>query len=119
MSSTRWKAPLLLLLTVAAGLTQTEPSLFRPGLVFVFLLLCPGSALIGLLEFKNTVTDWVLSIALSLALLALLAQFTVLTGVGSLEVGFWLLNGISLLGLGWQTWHHRSLFGVQKVPTEP
>jgi len=119
MRQTRWKAPLLLLITVAAGLAQTELSLFRPGFVFLFLLLCPGSALIGVPGFKNPVTDWVLSIALSLALLALLSQFIVLTGVWSLETGFWILNTVSLLGLGWQTWRHRGSFGAQSVPTEP
>lgn len=119
MRPTSWMAPLLLLITVAAGLTQTGLLMFRPAFVFVFLLLCPGSALIGLMGLKNPVTNWVLSIALSFALLALLAQFIVLTGIWSLETGFWILNVLSLLGLSWQTWYQRSLLGAQRVPLEP
>lgn len=109
-----WKYPLLLFISVVAGLTQMGLPSLRPGVVFVFLLLCPGSAFIGLLELKNPFIYWMLSIALSLALVALVSQFITLTGILPLQTGFWILDGVSIVALGWQTWHHYSQLRIQK-----
>lgn len=99
---TNWKPRLLLGITALAVLTQfTLPSL-RPGAAFLFLLLCPGAALIGLLGLKSAIADWTLSLALSLALVSLLAQVNIVAGVGTLETAFWLLVALSTIGFAAQ-----------------
>ena len=67
----RWRPWLLLAVTAFAAATQFGLPLPRPSAALVFLLLCPGAALIGLLRLKSGVTDWVLSLALSLVLVTL------------------------------------------------
>lgn len=111
MNPQRWAPRLLLGLTLLAGATQFTLPLLRPGAVFAFLLLCPGAALVGLLNWGSVLTYWVLSVATSLALAVLMAEGAVLTGTWALETSFWLLFVTSVVGFGLQLWWVRSLRG--------
>jgi hypothetical protein len=96
----RWVPGLLLLLTGLAALTQLDVfavGVVRPALVFGFLLVAPGAALLGLVRLDG-VTALVLAVALSLVLLTLVSELVVLVGAWPLETGFWVLVGISVLG---------------------
>ena len=94
---TVWKPRIVMLLSVLAGVTQFELPLLRPVAAFIFLLACPGAALLGFVRLGSVVTDVVLSIALSMALLTIIANLTVLLGRWPLEAGFWFLLATSLL----------------------
>lgn len=56
-------------LVVAFGVTGAT----RPGLVFAFVCLVPGAALVGLVALHDLLTETVLSLALSLTLVLLAA----------------------------------------------
>lgn len=96
-----WRPWLLLGVTTLAAATQFAFPPLRPGAVTIFLFLCPGAALIGLLQLKGVVIYWVLSVALSLVLLTLAGLLSLLDG-WSLEHAFWLLVAISTVGLAAQ-----------------
>ncbi len=90
----------LLFITLLAGVSQLTlpPASVRPVVTVVFLLLCPGAALLSFYHLENAMSELVLSVALSLALVTLTAELTVLLGLWSLEVSFWFLFALSLPG---------------------
>ncbi len=89
----------LLFITLLAGVSQLTlpPFSVRPVATAVFLLLCPGAALLSVFHL-DAVSDFVLSVALSLVLVTLTAEVTVLLGLWPLEANFWFLFALSVPG---------------------
>lgn len=94
---TCWKPGLIVLVTVLAGVGQVALPALRPFTVGIFLLFCPGAALLGFLRL-DAVTELVLSVALSLVVVTLTAEVAVLTNLWSLEENLWLLFVLSVQG---------------------
>jgi uncharacterized membrane protein len=98
-SSIGW--PLIIIVSAIATMlvvvTNVETPL-RPAIVFWFLLVCPGMAVMQLLRFKDGVMELTLAIALSISLDAIIAEGMVLTKRWSPEWGFVLLAGLSMVG---------------------
>jgi len=111
-----WRLRIIVLVSMLAGLTQFELPLLRPTAAFIFLLVCPGAALLGFVKL-SAVTDAVLSIALSIALLTLVAGLTVLLGTWTLEASFWSLLIVSLLSTAVQLFlrRYRSSVAVERL----
>jgi hypothetical protein len=81
-------------LTLATNLA----GFLQPWFIFWFLLVCPGMAFIRLFHIKDPLSEWVLAIALSLALDTILAEIMVLTRHWSPAGGLVLLISLSLAG---------------------
>lgn len=81
----------------------------RAGVTFMFLLICPGMAFVRLLHFEERVTEWVLAIALSLALNTFVAEAMVYAKIWSPEGGFFVLIGLSVIGALLQIFTSRQL----------
>lgn len=94
---------MIALVSVLAGVTQFELPLLRPTAAFIFLLVCPGAALLGFVRLESVITDVVLSVALSVSLVTIVTGLTVLLGNWSLEAGFWFLLAVTLLSTAVQT----------------
>lgn len=92
-----WRLRLIVVVSLLAGVTQFGLPLVRPAAAFTFFLVCPGAALLGFIRLRSALTDAVLSVALSFALMALVATATVLLGRWPLEAGFWFLLSVTLL----------------------
>lgn len=96
------KPGLLVFWSLLAGISQLEAPVLlawvRAPVVLGFLLVCPGAAWLGLLRFDSRATELVLSVALSLALLTLLSELTLLSPAWPLGAGFWALILIGFLG---------------------
>ena len=98
--STAWRLGLLLL-TVLAGVSQFALPALRPAVTGAFLLFGPGAALVGFFRLDAPLSA-MLCLALSLALVTLTAEATVLLGLWSLEDNFWFLCASSALGVALQ-----------------
>jgi hypothetical protein len=83
---------------VAVGLAPTA----RGVLVFWFLLVCPGMALVPLLGVNNRWTELTLGVAASLALDTLVAEAMVLAKLWSPPAGLAILSAVSLAGVATQ-----------------
>jgi hypothetical protein len=74
-----WSGPIwpviIILSTIATGLiTFVIPdSAARPFIVFWFLCVCPGMALVGFFQLEELVVEWVFSLTLSFSLDAAIA----------------------------------------------
>jgi hypothetical protein len=86
-----WTSALSAVAAVALMLADSGSAL-RPAVLFWFLLVCPGMALVPLLELENAWTELTLGIATSLALDTLVASVMV-------EARLWSPGG-GVLGLG-------------------
>lgn len=77
-----WLQPvILILLAIAAdivSLTSVAAGL-RPLIVLCFVCICPGMAFIKLLQLRSAVIEWMLAIALSLTIAALVASLQLYT----------------------------------------
>jgi hypothetical protein len=78
----------------------------RPYLLFIFIFLCPGMAVIGVLHLNNFLTELILSIALSLVLGALVAELLVVTQHWSPPLVMAVLVTISFVGASLQIAEH-------------
>lgn len=67
-----------------------------------FLLICPGMAFVRLLHVEETLIEFTLAIALSLALDAIVAMTLLYTGMWSPKFGLLILIGISMGGAALQ-----------------
>ncbi len=93
--------PILIITTtlLAAILAWTNSaSLLRQLIIFIFILFIPGFALIRLFQFKDLLAELVLSIALSLAISTIFAEFMVLVHLWSPNLELGVLAGLSLAG---------------------
>jgi hypothetical protein len=70
----------------------------RPVIGFLFLLACPGMAVVGLLRMRDGVAEWTLTVAASLAIDALVAGSMAYARAWSPEGGLVVLVGFSLAG---------------------
>jgi hypothetical protein len=70
--------------------------------VFWFFLICPGLAIVGLLDIRDRLAEAVVAIGLSLALDTGVATVMVLARLWSPDGGLAVLIGISLLGAALQ-----------------
>ena len=74
----------------------------RPYLLFWFILICPGMAVIGLLKLNNLLSEFVLSVALSLVLGTLVAELLLLIKQWSPHAILAVLVAISIIGASLQ-----------------
>ncbi len=94
-----WPAAIALsAIAVVMVVFGNAPQPLRPVIAFWFLLVCPGMALVRLLRLKEALAEWILAIALSLAIEALVAGLMVFTGLWSPGAGLAALVVISLAG---------------------
>ncbi len=86
--------------TVAACLTAFvfPASPLRPALTLWFLLVCPGMAFVRLLGITPSYVEWMLGIALSLALNTLLSALMMYAHAWSWELALLLLAVLSVGG---------------------
>jgi hypothetical protein len=70
--------------------------------VFWFFLICPGLAIVGLLDIRDRLAEAVVAIGLSVALDTGVALVMVLARIWSPDAGLAVLIGISLLGAALQ-----------------
>jgi peptidoglycan/LPS O-acetylase OafA/YrhL len=75
--------------------------------VFWFFLICPGLAIVGLLDIRDRLAEAVVAIGLSLALGTGVAIIMVLAKTWSPDAGLAVLIGISLLGAALQVGLYR------------
>ncbi len=96
-----WFWPVLIILSGALALYVTQREIdspLRPVITLWFLLVCPGMAFVRLLRLGDRFAEWSLSIALSLALAAIVAMQMVYTGLWSPQWGLAALVVVSLVG---------------------
>jgi hypothetical protein len=74
----------------------------RGALTFWFMLVCPGMAFIRLLNLKEPIFEWVLAVALSMALGTLFAEAAVVNQWWSPTATGMILAVLSLFGAGLQ-----------------
>jgi len=74
----------------------------RAIFVFWFFLICPGLAIVGLLDIRDWLAEAVVAIGLSLAIDTGVATIMVLAKLWSPDAGLAVLIGISLLGAALQ-----------------
>ena len=96
-----WLWPIVIILSaLAAGLFNFvfTDTVIRPIIVFWFLFICPGMALVRFLRLKEPVVEWLLAIALSFAIEALAAGIELLAGKWAPAATLSILIGLSLGG---------------------
>jgi hypothetical protein len=96
-----WLWPAIIVLsTVATGLVTfviTETAV-RPFIVLWFLFVCPGMALVRFFRLEELVVEWILALALSFAVDAIVAGILLYAGRWSPTATLGILMGISLGG---------------------
>ncbi len=100
--------PLVIVCSGFAAALMAGSSLQTPLRVlftFWFLLVCPGMAFVRLFRFKDKLAEWVLAIALSIALDVIVSEIAVLNGWWSLQGMVDVLAGLSILGAVIQVWN--------------
>lgn len=96
----RWISWMNLGLSLLTGLivfTGILP-LFRPAVVLIFYVTCPGLAFVGLLRLRDFLTELVLMVALSLVIDSVVAMLLLYTGAWSYVTGLLVIIGISVVG---------------------
>jgi uncharacterized membrane protein len=105
MNRPSWTWPVIIIISaVSSGLLVFGDFLpsARYLLSFWFLLVCPGMAYVRLLHIRDSVTEWALAIALSLAIDTVVAMFMLYTGNWSPNGGLVALMAISIGGVALQ-----------------
>ena len=94
-----WPA-VIILSAIGVGITTwlNVAGPFRAVLSFWFMLICPGMAFIRLFRLKDSLAEWIIGIAASIALSMLLTEFMVLKKLWSPSYGLLALIVISILG---------------------
>jgi hypothetical protein len=96
-----WRA-LLLASTFAVGaevfVGMTPP--LRPLVVLWFLLICPGMAIVSMLDIRDGWARISIGIALSIALATVTSSVLLYAGAWSPRAGLLVLMGITLLSVG-------------------
>jgi hypothetical protein len=96
-----WAVIIAISALLAVIVTHTG-GMFRPVVVFWFLLICPGMAFVRLLRIRSMVTELTIGVAFSIALGAIVAETMVLAGVWSSQAGLLVLVSLSLSGAAYQ-----------------
>jgi hypothetical protein len=105
MTLTFWLWPAIILLSsLGASLVifQDPSSPLRIPIILWFVGVCVGMAYIRLLRLSEAFTEWVLAVALSLGIAAVVSAGLLYTGRWSPERGFLILVVISLAGVALQ-----------------
>ena len=104
-ASRRWLWPAVIALSAIAVAAVTfgggAPAL-RPAIALWFLAICPGMALVRLLDVGDTAAELTLAIALSLILDAIVAIVILYAGLWSPRAGLLVLIALSLAGAALQ-----------------
>jgi hypothetical protein len=96
-----WLWPAIIVLsTVTAGLVTfvITDTAVRPFIVLWFLFVCPGMALVRFFRLEELVIEWILALALSFAVDAIVASILLYAGRWSPTGTIGILMGISLGG---------------------
>lgn len=96
-----WLWPAIIILsTVAAGLVAfvITDTAVRPFIILWFLFVCPGMALVHFFRLEEQVVEWILALALSFAVDAIVAGVLLYVGRWSPTATLEILMGISLGG---------------------
>ncbi len=113
-----WLWPAIIILsTIAAGLVtfvSTDTAL-RPIIVLWFLFICPGMALVRFFHLEELVVEWILTLALSFAIDAIVAGILLYTGRWSPTATLEILMGISLGGVILQITLDASISLVRRI----
>src|SRR6266481_3795517 len=101
MNSTSLWPLIILLFAIAAGIftfVDTDAQL-RPAIVLGFLLICPGMMLVRFIRLREPILEWVLSVALSLAVDTAVAGILLYVGRWSPTGAFVILLGLTVVGV--------------------
>lgn len=93
--------PVALLSAAGAALSAylwDPPGALRAVVVAGFLLVCPGMAVARLLRLADALAEWLLAVALSVALATLVASATLYAGAWDPGVALVILAGVCALG---------------------
>jgi len=71
----------------------------RPIVALWFLLICPGMAFVQLLDYRDTLYEFVLAVSLSLALDLIIASALLYSGLWSPELILSILIALSFIGV--------------------
>ncbi len=100
--------PLVILISALSAVLLAGSSTQSPIRIlftFWFLLVCPGMALIRLFHFNERLSEWVLAIALSIALDVVISEIAVLNRWWSLQGIVVTLAILSIAGSLLQLWY--------------
>jgi uncharacterized membrane protein len=104
MNKALWWPLVIVVSALAAGtltfLQAVTP--LRAAVGFWFLLVCPGMAYVRLLRVKAVYFQWVLAIALSIAIDTIVAQALLVTGNWSSRVALIVVIVVSMMGAAMQ-----------------
>jgi uncharacterized membrane protein len=92
---------------IGVSIWRDIESPIRPALTFWFLLVCPGMALVRLLQLKDFLIELTLAIALSIALGTLVSEAMLVTQHWSSQGALAVLIGVSLSGAVLQIYRSR------------
>jgi hypothetical protein len=109
-----WLWPAIIILsTVAAALVTfvITDTVVRPFIVLWFLFVCPGMALVRFFRLDDLVVEWILALALSFAVDAIVAGILLYSGrwspAGTLEILMGIGLGGTVLQIGLDTFKRR------------
>lgn len=71
----------------------------RPLVGFWFLLVCPGMAIVRVFDVQNALLEWVLAMALSIALSGIISNIQIYTATWSPTFAMGVLIGLTLVGV--------------------
>ena len=92
-----WPALIVAASLAVGGLTLAGVhSPLRAAVALPFLLLCPGMALVRLLDVQGWLMEWTLAVAVSIALETIVATIMIYKGVWSPDLGLVVLIAICL-----------------------
>jgi hypothetical protein len=100
-----WLWPTIIVVSAAAAALVTfgdVPSPTRPVVALWFLFVCPGMAFVRLVRIGWGLGEWMLAVALSLAVDALVAGTMLYTGLWSPRWGLVVVIGICVVGAALQ-----------------
>lgn len=94
-----WPSTILLSALLTVLVTFIVPEIVvRPLIVMWFLFVCPGMVLVRFIDLHEPVMEWVLAIALSLTIDAIVAGILLYTGLWSIVASLWIVIGLCLVG---------------------
>jgi hypothetical protein len=99
MTRSAWLWPIVITLSLIAAISAIVadlPQPLRAAIVLWFIFVCPGMAFVRLLRLKEAWVEWVLAVALSMAIDLLVAAFILYVGLWS---PVWILVVIAILTL--------------------
>lgn len=105
MNKSTWIWPAVIAGSAAAAALLTFADIsspLRPLVLFWFLLVCPGMALVRLIGLRQPLVEWTLGIGLSLVLSMAVPSITLYARAWSPEISLGVLIAISVIGAALQ-----------------